>query len=380
MPPTNIPGSYDEARVAQLKPIRAAIEELGLPLIRVRKLLGILNALEMQIEDGGDSRAVNELLLQALREAAVHQVGKKRARPVKRAVDAFARAENERWKQISAGTLPPVERPPYPDQTMDLVHKGYRYLKERQVTAACDAWLAAWEIVEPLITPEMRSTEDFEAEYRVVGEYMLREWCMDLIFELYNAGLDDESYMTKRLVFARSFLEYFPDEDAGAQVEFYRGAGESLWRLGRQSESDAVFAEVVERFPDHAWGYIGWADHYWLFKDSPGDYVRAESIMRRALERPDLDYRRDVLERLEDLYAKWGKTAQRAEVAKELARLRTPSHQQIQEKLPSLREKPPEPPASSQPRPKRNDPCWCGSGKKYKHCHMKQDRKSGKPS
>ncbi|HEC33232.1 MAG TPA: hypothetical protein ENI37_00765, partial [Chloroflexi bacterium] len=21
----------------------------------------------------------------------------------------------------------------------------------------------------------------------------------------------------------------------------------------------------------------------------------------------------------------------------------------------------------------RNDPCWCGSGKKYKHCHMKQD-------
>jgi preprotein translocase subunit SecA len=22
----------------------------------------------------------------------------------------------------------------------------------------------------------------------------------------------------------------------------------------------------------------------------------------------------------------------------------------------------------------RNDPCWCGSGKKYKHCHMRQDQ------
>jgi len=22
----------------------------------------------------------------------------------------------------------------------------------------------------------------------------------------------------------------------------------------------------------------------------------------------------------------------------------------------------------------RNEPCWCGSGKKYKHCHMKADR------
>src|SRR5688572_24613704 len=23
--------------------------------------------------------------------------------------------------------------------------------------------------------------------------------------------------------------------------------------------------------------------------------------------------------------------------------------------------------------PGRNDPCWCGSGKKYKHCHRKSD-------
>ena len=21
----------------------------------------------------------------------------------------------------------------------------------------------------------------------------------------------------------------------------------------------------------------------------------------------------------------------------------------------------------------RNDPCWCGSGKKYKHCHLETD-------
>lgn len=25
--------------------------------------------------------------------------------------------------------------------------------------------------------------------------------------------------------------------------------------------------------------------------------------------------------------------------------------------------------------PGRNDPCWCGSGKKYKHCHWREDRK-----
>ncbi len=30
------------------------------------------------------------------------------------------------------------------------------------------------------------------------------------------------------------------------------------------------------------------------------------------------------------------------------------------------------------PTPGRNDPCWCGSGKKYKHCHMKQDQQEAK--
>jgi methionyl aminopeptidase len=29
--------------------------------------------------------------------------------------------------------------------------------------------------------------------------------------------------------------------------------------------------------------------------------------------------------------------------------------------------------------PNRNDPCYCGSGKKYKKCHMLQDQKSGAP-
>jgi preprotein translocase subunit SecA len=27
----------------------------------------------------------------------------------------------------------------------------------------------------------------------------------------------------------------------------------------------------------------------------------------------------------------------------------------------------------------RNDPCWCGSGKKYKNCHMKSDQAQGAP-
>jgi hypothetical protein len=34
-------------------------------------------------------------------------------------------------------------------------------------------------------------------------------------------------------------------------------------------------------------------------------------------------------------------------------------------------------PVRVQKMPGRNDLCWCGSGKKYKHCHMKADLDGG---
>ena len=36
-------------------------------------------------------------------------------------------------------------------------------------------------------------------------------------------------------------------------------------------------------------------------------------------------------------------------------------------------------PVRSEKHPGRNDPCWCGSGKKYKHCHMRQDVVGAQP-
>jgi len=33
-------------------------------------------------------------------------------------------------------------------------------------------------------------------------------------------------------------------------------------------------------------------------------------------------------------------------------------------------------PVKAEETPGRNDPCWCGSGKKYKHCHLRQDQQA----
>ena len=34
---------------------------------------------------------------------------------------------------------------------------------------------------------------------------------------------------------------------------------------------------------------------------------------------------------------------------------------------------PPQQPVRAEARPGRNDACWCGSGKKYKKCHLAED-------
>ena len=31
---------------------------------------------------------------------------------------------------------------------------------------------------------------------------------------------------------------------------------------------------------------------------------------------------------------------------------------------------------ASDKKPGRNEPCWCGSGKKYKHCHLRADQEA----
>jgi hypothetical protein len=64
----------------------------------------LLGALEMQFEDGGNNGEVNDLLLAALKAGVRHQVGEQQALAVFRALNIFAQAEAERWRQVQAGS------------------------------------------------------------------------------------------------------------------------------------------------------------------------------------------------------------------------------------------------------------------------------------
>ena len=249
--------------------------------------------------------------------------------------------------------------------------QGYKLLKARRQAEACDRWLEAWELVKQLARPEWQTAEQLDQAHRRSVEYVFN-WCQDLEAELDNAGTKDPRYHEHWLRYAREFMERFPGEDANHYVNFMRAQGEALWDLGRQTEAEAVYSLLVEKYPDEAWGYIGWADRYWLFQDSPKEYGRAEEIMKLALARPALNERDDLLERLEELHSKWGKHAEETPVSPMHVETALPD---VSEWLPGFRALLTRP-GTSPPVPRkrgRNAPRWCGSGKKYKKCHLQAD-------
>lgn len=259
-------------------------------------------------------------------------------------------------------------QPALAEQVDDLVARGAMLFQERKTAAACNFWLEAWTLVRQLARPEHRTAFQFSRAYDLV--HSVDTWTGELLWELGNAGIDDPVYSERQLQFGREYLEQFPGAEPNTVVNMLRAQGEALWRLGRRPEAEATYAALVERLPDEGWGYIGWSDQYWLFRleKTPAEYEPGEAILKRALTRPRLRDREHVLERLGDLYSEWDKPTEHARVAAELAKLRRA--QTGQRSAPVVRV----PAPGSQGKLGRNEPCWCGSGRKYKHCHLQADQ------
>ena len=161
-----------------------------------------------------------------------------------------------------------------------------------------------------------------------------------------------------------------------------RAEAEALWKLGKQAEAEAVYQALVDVFPDEGWAYIGWSDEYYFWRERAKDHEKGEAILLQALERPDLEDRRDVLDRLASLYEEWGQQEKRTQILaalNELGSTEWRSHIDVPAK-PVQTPEPPQATVSPSPPPKRNAPCWCGSGKKYKFCHMHSDRQQKRSS
>lgn len=146
----------DRARLKTLEPVEKSIHMLDLPAIRFRKVNTILNALKMQIEDGGDDPAANGYLVKALRAAVIAQVGETKGESVFEALDGFEYAEQDRLQKVKN---PPLKVLPEDlVQSLNLsIEAGYREMETYNSLADCKLWWKGWTIVRRLAQPNIRT-------------------------------------------------------------------------------------------------------------------------------------------------------------------------------------------------------------------------------
>jgi len=157
--------------------------------------------------------------------------------------------------------------------------------------------------------------------------------------------------------------------------------------------ADAAYAEKVAKVDLAAWrGFersvmLQSLDTHWREHLAALDHLRQGIHLRGyAQKNPKQEYKREAFELFEALLG-----AVRSEVTRVLMTVEIRSEAQIEaaeqqhpqvenvqyhhadyeEALAGTQEKKPLPQARSMPKVGRNEPCPCGSGKKYKHCHGK---------
>lgn len=233
---------------------------------------------------------------------------------------------------------------------------GYDYLMERNAVNSCDAWLDAWVgIKAAIIEAQVSNIGELQTKYN--WTQFLSNYIQDLEAELHNARISNKEYFQKRIIYCEEMLELC-GEDEGLLVENTRRAiADSHYCLGEKEKCDELYSRWLEDNPDWGWGYIGWANCYWFDRSKdPLNIEKAAEILKRALSRKSINDRADVLERAIDLYEKLGEQEEAAILKKEAKAFAK------QNPLKGINT-----PIRSE-RVGRNDPCPCGSGKKYKKC------------
>ena len=129
---------------------------------------------------------------------------------------------------------------------------------------------------------------------------------------------------------------------------------------------------------------IGAIDHHWRRHLTDLDVLREGiGLMAVAQRDPLVEYKREAFDMWEALQDEI-----KLQAARNIFRVQPPNQQAVMRQLINaptrVQAVRPGAAATSKPEPVRktakaalgrNDPCWCGSGKKYKNCHLKSDER-----
>ena len=259
-----------------------------------------------------------------------------------------ARRSNPQGWSLIAEASDRLSRPELPVALAEPLHRVLDAWGRNERTEAQLRESAA--VVEALHTQYSGETGTFE-ELLARGDWGwdVDTWCMELAFALASADLTDLAVAT-----ADRLAELQPDN-----ASLHAGdAMVILAEAGRADEARSRAEAAVAAWPDEPWVHAKVGDVHAARGDADG----AEQAYRRAVEvaraigDPDVEF---VADRLVDHLA--GQPGREAEARAVRAETRKAA--------PRRRRATVEPVRRAGPKVGRNDPCPCGSGKKYKKCH-----------
>jgi len=285
----------------------------------------------------------------------------------------------------------------FPDQPSfealdDKIQTGYKLLESGAV-AACRVWLEAWsDVLFILDKAGMQSIQDFDGRFR--GTESLFNWIQDLEDELWNAGLDDRQFLTARIALCEEALRRFRSDDDLMTENRRRALAESYYELGETDKAEALYRGWLHLDPRWGWGWIGWSDCYRFTRTERRDWSRSEQILREGLSIAEVRDRADIADRLADACEEQGRgeeaavyrrrakrSAETVEMSPSVSSAGKILRQKAQVNIGGaglplgemsniaamLRGRSASPSVTNQ-KVGRNEPCPCGSGKKFKKC------------
>jgi tetratricopeptide (TPR) repeat protein len=82
---------------------------------------------------------------------------------------------------------------------------------------------------------------------------------------------------------------------------YKRSLAETYYRMGQPEVGEKHFIQLIEDYPDNAWGYIGYSDEYWMDYSKHKDYDKAMGILDKAYNRMTIKESDILAERITDL-------------------------------------------------------------------------------
>jgi tetratricopeptide (TPR) repeat protein len=266
----------------------------------------------------------------------------------------------------------------------DKMQMGYSESEKNHAVQGCEIWFSYWNDVLTLMKKwEIASIEEFEM--RFVQTQSVYNWCQDFEMELHNASLRDVRYNQIGIDFCEKIISLIDQEEKSIIENMREAIAESYYNMGEVDKTDELYQEWLEADPKWGWGWICWSDLYWLFsKKECHNPQKAEKILTQAIEIEDIRDKRDVLERLSDFYRDINDIRKKDEIDQQIASLikdyeKTDSPLLNEGAINDLLYSSPELNSSKEFQRRRrkigrNEPCPCGSGKKYKKCCGRTDR------